>query len=45
MAIDFSKYDRETDLEGLKEDTQKAIENGGEFDEVPQVLMRWQYQN
>lgn len=35
MAIDFSKYDRETDLEGLKEDTQKAIENGGEFDEVP----------
>lgn len=35
MAIDFSKYDREADLEGLKEDTQKAIENGGEFDEVP----------
>ena len=35
MAIDFSKYDRETDLEGLKEDTQKAIENDGEFEEVP----------
>lgn len=35
MAIDFSKYDREADLEGLKEDTQKAIENGGEFEEVP----------
>ena len=35
MAIDFSKYDKQTDLEGLKEDTQKAIENGGEFEEVP----------
>lgn len=35
MAIDFSKYDREVDLEGLKEDTQMAIENGGEFEEVP----------
>ena len=35
MAIDFSKYDREADLEELKEDTQKAIENGGEFEEVP----------
>lgn len=33
--IDFSKYDKKTDLEGLKEDTQKAIENGGEFEEVP----------
>nr|DAI51524.1 MAG TPA: Protein of unknown function (DUF669) [Caudoviricetes sp.] len=33
--IDFSKYDKQTDLEGLKEDTQKAIENGGEFEEVP----------
>lgn len=35
MAIDFSKYDKQTDLKGLKEDTQKAIENGGEFEEVP----------
>lgn len=33
--IDFSKYDKQTDLKGLKEDTQKAIENGGEFEEVP----------
>lgn len=35
MAIDFSKYDKEADLKGIQEDTQKAIENGGEFEEVP----------
>ena len=33
MAIDFSKYDKEADLKGIQEDTQKAIENGGEFEE------------
>lgn len=35
MAIDFSKYDKMVDLEGLKSDVKEAIENGGEFKKVP----------
>lgn len=37
MAIDFSKFDKMVDVEGLKEDIQTAKENGGlgDFKEVP----------
>ena len=35
MAIDFSKYDKIVDLEGLKTDVKEAMENGGDFKEVP----------
>lgn len=36
MAIDFSKFDKKVDLEGLKQDITEAEENGGcEFKEVP----------
>lgn len=36
MAIDFSKFDKKVDLEGLKQDIVDAEENGGgSFKEVP----------
>lgn len=36
MAIDFSKFDKKVDLEGLKQDIVDAEENGGgNFKEVP----------
>lgn len=36
MAIDFSKFDKKVDLEGLKNDIAEAQENGGgDFKEVP----------
>ena len=36
MAIDFSKFDKAVDLEGLKKDVAEASTNsGGEFKEVP----------
>ena len=35
MAIDFSKFDKKVDLEGLKADIKEAEENGGDFKEVP----------
>ena len=36
MAIDFSKFDKKADLEGLKNDILEAEENGGgNFKEVP----------
>lgn len=36
MAIDFSKFDKKVDLEGLKNDIADAEENGGgSFKEVP----------
>lgn len=36
MAVDFAKFDKEMDLEGLKQDIEDAQENsGGNFREVP----------
>lgn len=36
MAIDFSKFDKEMDLEGLAQDIKEAEENGGgNYKEVP----------
>lgn len=37
MAVDFSKFDKAVDLEGLQKDIQEAAENGGtgNFEEVP----------
>lgn len=37
MAVDFSKFDKAVDLEGLQKDIQEAAENGGtgDFKEVP----------
>lgn len=35
MAIDFSKYDKMVDLEGLQADVKEAMENGGEFKDAP----------
>lgn len=37
MAIDFSKFDKQVDLDGLKNDVKEAEENGGtgNFKEVP----------
>ena len=35
MAIDFSKFDKQVDLEGLKKDIQEAESNSGDFKEVP----------
>lgn len=36
MAVDFSKFDKAVDLDGLKEDVNKAKENGGGTrEEVP----------
>ena len=36
MALDFSKFDKKVDLEGLKNDVIEAQENGGgDFKEVP----------
>lgn len=37
MAIDFSKFDKEVDLEGLQKDFEEAAENGGggNYKEVP----------
>lgn len=35
MAIDFSKFDKKVDLEGLKSDIKEAESNGGDFKEVP----------
>ena len=36
MAVDFSKFDKAMDLEGLKNDIQEVSQNGGgEFKEVP----------
>ena len=35
MVIDFSKYDKMVDLDGLKTDVKEAMENGGDFKEVP----------
>lgn len=33
--MDFSKFDKQVDLEGLKNDIKDAEENGGDFKEVP----------
>lgn len=33
--MDFSKFDKQVDLEGLKNDILDAEENGGDFKEVP----------
>lgn len=35
MAIDFSKFDKAFDIEGLKNDIKEAEENNGNFVEVP----------
>lgn len=37
MAVDFSKFDKAVDLEGLKQDLKEVEENGGsgDFEEVP----------
>ena len=35
MAIDFSKFDKNVDLEGLKADIKEAEENNTDFKEVP----------
>jgi hypothetical protein len=35
MAIDFSKFDKAIDVEGLQKDVQDAAENGMSFKEVP----------
>lgn len=35
MAIDFSKFDKKVDLQGLKDDIAEAAANGGDFKEVP----------
>lgn len=35
MAIDYSKFDKMVDIEGLKKDMHEAEENGGDFKEVP----------
>lgn len=35
MAIDFSKFDKMVDIEGLKHDIETAKEKGGEYAEVP----------
>lgn len=37
MAIDYSKFDKQVDIEGLKKDVAEAKENGGngEFRDVP----------
>lgn len=35
MAIDFSKFDKQVDLEGLKNDIKEAENNSGDFKEVP----------
>lgn len=35
MATDFSKFDKQVDLEGLKSDIKEAEENGSDFKEVP----------
>jgi hypothetical protein len=36
MALDFSKFDKEMDLDGLQKDVQEASQNsGGDFKEVP----------
>lgn len=35
MAIDYSKFDKMVDLEGLQKDVAEAEENGGEYKEVP----------
>lgn len=33
--MDFSKFDKTMDLDGLKKDVEEAKENGGDFKEVP----------
>lgn len=33
--MDFSKFDKQVDLEGLKKDIAEAAENGGDYKEVP----------
>lgn len=35
MRMDFSKFDKTVDLEGLKADIEKVQENGMDFQEVP----------
>ncbi|SDF77798.1 DUF669 domain-containing protein [Sporomusa acidovorans] len=35
MAIDFSKFDKAIDIDGLKQDVAEAAENGGTRREVP----------
>lgn len=35
MAVDFSKFDKAVDLDGLKKDVEGAKENTGNFKEVP----------
>ena len=35
MALDFSKFDKQVDLEGLKKDIKEAENNSGDFKEVP----------
>lgn len=35
MAIDFSKFDKAVDLDGLKKDVEGAKENTGNYKEVP----------
>ncbi|MDD3020922.1 MAG: DUF669 domain-containing protein [Alphaproteobacteria bacterium] len=35
MAIDFDKFDKTVNLEGLQKDIESASENGGDFPEIP----------
>lgn len=35
MALDYSKFDKAVDVEGLKKDIKEASENGGEYRDVP----------
>lgn len=35
MSIDFSKFDKQVDIQGLKKDITEASENGGDYKEVP----------
>ena len=35
MAVDFSKFDKNVDLQGLQKDIEAAAENGGDFPEIP----------
>lgn len=41
MAIDFSKYDKMVDLEGLQADVKEAMENGENLKTPPTVPMRY----
>lgn len=35
MAVDFGKFDKTVDLQGLQKDIENAAENGGDFPEIP----------